>query len=238
MSFVIAINENEFVSIYGNKIKSGAERQEHFEVHTVKIPVNLGEATIYEDYSEAQDILEQIKHRKKYITMYGWTCYKEHELHKIVDKLYIAFVITGEITDTVFNVITEIDKKYYKRLKDYEHFKERYDVIFRSANPESPFETLPQYALDRDDFIRIYGNISEALMNESWYETSDFAGNKITTIESGSTGNKTLYKVTNTYVVDQSDFSCLNQDTNGKIELTLITCIKYQKKTKLKEMWS
>ena len=176
MSFVIAINENEFVSIYGNKIKSGAERQEHFEVHTVKIPVNLGEATIYEDYSEAQDILEQIKHRKKYITMYGWTCYKEHELHKIVDKLYIAFVITGEITDTVFNVITEIDKKYYKRLKDYEHFKERYDVIFRSANPESPFETLPQYALDRDDFIRIYGNISEALMNESWYETSDFKG--------------------------------------------------------------
>ena len=176
MSFVIAINENEFVSIYGNKIKSGAERQEHFEVRTVKVPVNLGEATIYEDYSEAQDILEQIKHRKKYITMYGWTCYKDNELYKIVDKLYVAFVITGKITENNINTITEIDKKYYKRLKDYEHFKERYNVIFRSANPESPFETLPQYALDRDEFVRIYGNISEVLMNESWYETSDFKG--------------------------------------------------------------
>ena len=64
----------------------------------------------------------------------------------------------------------------YKKQNGKWAFKERYDIIFRSANPESPFETLPQYALDRDDFEKIYGNISEALMNESWYETSDFKG--------------------------------------------------------------
>lgn len=47
------------------------------------------------------------------------------------------------------------------------------------------------------------------------------------------TGNKTLYKVSDISEIEQSDFSCLNQDTNGKIELTLITCIKYKKNKRL-----
>ena len=41
------------------------------------------------------------------------------------------------------------------------------------------------------------------------------------------------YKVTDVYETEQDDFSCLNQDTNGKVELTLITCIKYKKTKRL-----
>ena len=46
-------------------------------------------------------------------------------------------------------------------------------------------------------------------------------------------GKKITYIVYDKYEVNQKDFSCLNQNTNGNIELTLITCIKYQKNKRL-----
>lgn len=33
-----------------------------------------------------------------------------------------------------------------------------------------------------------------------------------------------MYKVYDIYIVDETDMSCISQQTNGKIELTLITC--------------
>jgi len=48
-----------------------------------------------------------------------------------------------------------------------------------------------------------------------------------------TSGNKLTYRVYNKYEIKQDDFSCLEQDTNGKTELTLITCIKYQKAKRL-----
>ncbi len=37
-------------------------------------------------------------------------------------------------------------------------------------------------------------------------------------------GNAEIYKVYDKYIVDETDMRCISQDTNGKIELTLITC--------------
>ena len=178
MSYAIAINENEFVNVFGHKIRSGAESEKQFEVQHVKFPVNLGDATIYESFNEAFDILKQIKHRKKYIKMYGWNLFGvDSELWKFIDNMYIACVFTSNVKEEMgIDMATKLESMYRNKLKDYENFKERYNVLFRSINPESPFETLPQYALDRNEFVRIYGNISEVLMNESWYETSDFKG--------------------------------------------------------------
>jgi len=48
-----------------------------------------------------------------------------------------------------------------------------------------------------------------------------------------TSGNKLTYRVYNKYEIKQDDFFCLEQDTNGKTELTLITCIKYQKAKRL-----
>lgn len=48
-----------------------------------------------------------------------------------------------------------------------------------------------------------------------------------------TSGNKLTYTVYDKYEIKQDDFSCLEQDTNGKTELTLITCIKYQKSKRL-----
>lgn len=48
-----------------------------------------------------------------------------------------------------------------------------------------------------------------------------------------TTGNKLIYKVYNKYKIKQDDFSCLDQNTNGKTELTLITCVKFQKNKRL-----
>lgn len=45
--------------------------------------------------------------------------------------------------------------------------------------------------------------------------------------------NSLNYQVTDMYEVNQNDFSCLDQNTNGNIELTLITCIKYKKNKRL-----
>lgn len=45
--------------------------------------------------------------------------------------------------------------------------------------------------------------------------------------------NTVSYKVYDKYETKQNDYSCLNQDTNGRAELTLITCIKYQKNKRL-----
>lgn len=177
MSYVIALNDNEFVNVYGCEIRSGAKFEKTFEVQHIKFPVNLGDATIYENFNEAEDILKQIRHRKKYISMYGWTSSKDSDLWKFVDNMYIAAItITSVANDLEMSVVTAIEHQYKHKLKTFEDFKERYSVLFRMANPESPFETLPQYTLDRDDFVNIYGNVSEALMNESWYETSDFKG--------------------------------------------------------------
>ena len=33
-----------------------------------------------------------------------------------------------------------------------------------------------------------------------------------------------MYKAYDMYIVDETDMSCTSQETNGKIELTLITC--------------
>lgn len=46
-------------------------------------------------------------------------------------------------------------------------------------------------------------------------------------------GSTLTYKVYDIFEVKQNDFSCLNQNTNGNIELTLITCIKHQKSKRL-----
>lgn len=48
-----------------------------------------------------------------------------------------------------------------------------------------------------------------------------------------TSGTKLTYTVYDKYEIKQDDFSCLEQNTNGKIELTLITCIKYQKTKRL-----
>lgn len=46
-------------------------------------------------------------------------------------------------------------------------------------------------------------------------------------------GKQLTYKVYEKSEIAQDDFSCLNQNTNDKIELTLITCVKYHKSKRL-----
>ena len=62
------------------------------------------------------------------------------------------------------------------------------------------------------------------------YKNSKFFG-KLLNIKNGDTiqisdlNGKTLdYKVYDTFIVDPQDTSCTSQLTNGKIEVTLITC--------------
>ena len=62
------------------------------------------------------------------------------------------------------------------------------------------------------------------------YKNGKFFGNlkKLTIGDNifllSSKGNAQVYKVYDTYIVDETDMSCISQETNGKIELTLITC--------------
>lgn len=62
------------------------------------------------------------------------------------------------------------------------------------------------------------------------YKNGKFFGNlkKLTIGDNifllSSKGNAQVYKVYDTYIVDETDMSCISQETNGEIELTLITC--------------
>lgn len=68
------------------------------------------------------------------------------------------------------------------------------------------------------------------------YKNGQFFG-KLKNLEKGdnivllsSKGNAQMYKVYDIYIVDETDMSCTSQETNGKIELTLITCDKDNRK--------
>ncbi len=37
-------------------------------------------------------------------------------------------------------------------------------------------------------------------------------------------GDAKTYKVYDTYIINEKDMSCTSQETNGQVELTLITC--------------
>ena len=72
-----------------------------------------------------------------------------------------------------------------------------------------------------------YGNLVIVGHN---YKNGQFFGN-LKKLEIGdnifllsSKGNAEMYKVHDMYIVDEKDMRCTNQETNGKIELTLITC--------------
>jgi LPXTG-site transpeptidase (sortase) family protein len=62
------------------------------------------------------------------------------------------------------------------------------------------------------------------------YKNAHFFGNlkKLTIGDNilleSTNGNAQMYKVYDIYIVDETDMSCTSQETNGKIELTLITC--------------
>ena len=62
------------------------------------------------------------------------------------------------------------------------------------------------------------------------YKNGQFFGNlkKLTIGDNiflvSNKGNAQIYRVYDTYIVDETDMSCTNQETNGEIELTLITC--------------
>ena len=62
------------------------------------------------------------------------------------------------------------------------------------------------------------------------YKNGKFFGNlkKLTIGDNifllSSKGNAQVYKVYDTYIEDETEMSCISQETNGEIELTLITC--------------
>lgn len=81
-----------------------------------------------------------------------------------------------------------------------------------------------------------YGNLVIVGHN---YKNDQFFGN-LEELEKGDTvfvlsskGSAQMYKVYNTYIVDETDMSCTSQETNGKIELTLITCDNNDNKKRL-----
>ena len=71
------------------------------------------------------------------------------------------------------------------------------------------------------------------------YKNGKFFGNlkKLTIGDNifllSSKGNAQLYKVYDIYMVDETDMRCTSQETNGKMELTLITCDSDNNKKRL-----
>ena len=72
-----------------------------------------------------------------------------------------------------------------------------------------------------------YGNLVIVGHN---YKNGQFFGN-LKRLEKGDNilllsinGNAEMYQVYDKYLVDETDMRCTSQETNGNIELTLITC--------------
>ena len=74
-----------------------------------------------------------------------------------------------------------------------------------------------------------YGNLVIVGHN---YKGENFFGNLKKLINGdiimllSSKGDVQVYEVYDMYIVDETDMECISQETNGKIELTLITCDK------------
>jgi len=70
------------------------------------------------------------------------------------------------------------------------------------------------------DNNQFFSKLSQLEINDRVYLTS-------------KSGKKMVYLVYDKYSVNEDDLSCLDQDTNGRIESTLITCINSQKQKRL-----
>ena len=70
-------------------------------------------------------------------------------------------------------------------------------------------------------------------LNEAFFSNLDKLNEDDLVELTDKSGRKMKYKVYDVYEVEQNDFSCLNQDTNYKKELTLLTCVKYNRDKRL-----
>lgn len=84
--------------------------------------------------------------------------------------------------------------------------------------------------------INEVGNL--CVLGHNYYNNQFFS--RLSELENGdrvmlmpNEGGSKRYLVYNKYIINKDDLSCTNQDTNGKIELTLVTCVKFDKSKRL-----
>lgn len=84
--------------------------------------------------------------------------------------------------------------------------------------------------------INEVGNL--CIMGHNYYNDQFFSrlselNNDDRVILTSNQGKSETYFVYDKYKINKDDLSCTSQETNGKIELTLVTCVKYDKSKRL-----
>lgn len=172
---------------------------------------------------------------------YFYYSYKNSEKEELSKQLLNNFNISTLYADTNYSATRINNENMY--ISDGHNFSVIGLIEIKSIKLNYPIISTYNDELLKIAPCRFYGpmpnevgNLCIAGHNYNSYKffsrLKDLSNGDIITIYDLS-GNKIDYTVYNSYETDYNDLTCINQDTNGKKELTLITCNNIKNKRRV-----
>ena len=166
---------------------------------------------VYSEYENIMEKAENVANNSEDNNGNNNSTNSKKVIYKYVDADGNAYTVEGEIAipkiGTVYPVVCETSDEYLKVAPT---------KLFGPNMNEVGNYCIAGHNYRNDQF---FSKLSKSEINDVVYLTA-------------KNGKKLTYKVYAKYEVNENDLSCTEQNTNGKIEATLITCTN-QKKNRL-----
>lgn len=164
---------------------------------------------LYDDiYSEYEEMLVSIENNESEIKDTAKENVKDKTIYMIANSHGDKFRVAGEISIPQININYPI---IYETTKEY--LKIAPTKLFGPDINEIGNFCIVGHNYKNDDF---FSKIKELNINDKVYLTTN-------------RGERLTYLVYDKYEVNEKDLSCTSQETNGNIEVTLITCTSKKK---------
>ncbi len=163
---------------------------------------------------------------------YGYSLYDKNKKENISEKLIDNFNIANLYANNNYNSTRVSNQNTY--LTDENKFSVIGLIEINSIGLNYPIISTFNYDLLKISPCRFFGPMPNEVGNLCIaghnYNNYKFFS-KLKNLKIGDviniydlTGNKVAYSVYNSFETDYDDLSCINQDTDGKREITLVTC--------------
>lgn len=177
-------------------------------IYKIKLTPKYDQELYDEIYSEYKEMLVSIEDKEKETKENDTETVKDNTIYMIANSQGDKFRVAGEIS------IPQINIKYpiiYETTEEY--LKIAPTKLFGPDINEIGNFCIVGHNYKNGDF---FSKIKELNTNDKVYLTTN-------------RGEKFTYLVYDKYEVDEKDLSCTSQETNGNIEVTLITCTDKKK---------
>ena len=163
---------------------------------------------------------------------YGYSLYDKNKKENISEKLIDNFNIANLYANNNYNSTRVSNQNTY--LTDENKFSVIGLIEINSIGLNYPIISTFNYDLLKISPCRFFGPMPNEVGNLCIaghnYNNYKFFS-KLKNLKIGDiiniydlSGNKVAYSVYNSFETDYDDLSCINQDTDGKREITLVTC--------------